>query len=342
LLWSWRHVRKSLSKLDFQREVPPSVCAGEPLIVDLHAACGRRRGTSWAVVVEDTLRRESSGSKGESALNPRVLFARLGPREKQSQAYQGQLVERGRYQLGPLRVRTRFPLGLVRRTETVDAPAKLLVLPRRGRLTPRWHQRNHRASLGSRGVKHRHGLAEGDFHSLRDYRPGDTRSRIHWRTSARRGELMVQQFEEQRNQDLALVLDLWRPETPGPSARDAVELAVSFAATVVSDQCRRGGGQLLLGIAGDRSTLCGGRASIALLGNLLETLALTEANPTDRLSELLPQVLERMPRHGEILIVSTRGAGVEHATRLTADAYVNRSWALDARNDVLFDYFEPL
>jgi uncharacterized protein (DUF58 family) len=351
LLLSWRHVARSLRKLRVRRELPSSVCAGEPLVVDLHALNGRRHGTSWAVVVEDRICREAQGAKAEKSppLKPRILFARLRPQERQTQAYEGQLVERGRYRLGPLRVTTKFPLGVVQRTEVLDEPASLLVLPRRGRLTPRWYQRNQRAYLAHRGTKHSSGLPAGDFHSLRDYRPGDGRNRVHWRTSARRGELMVRQFEQQQNRDMAVLLELWRPKDPTWRHRDNIELAVSFAATVLSDQCCRGGNQLLLGIAGVGTTLLRGPASTALLGEFLEALALAEGAPGDRLPDLLAQGVPQMPRHGELVLISTRPIDLNEAAGRAGvqsdpkwQAVCSRSLMIDAGNDELLEYFEPL
>jgi uncharacterized protein (DUF58 family) len=346
LLLSWRHVAKSLKKLEFRRESPPTVCAGEPLMVDVHAANRRGRGVSWAVVVQDTVRRVGHG---EEPLRAKTLFARLGPREEQTQAYQGKLIERGRYQLGPLRVTTRFPLGLLQRTEIVDERSTLLVLPRRGRLTPRWRQREYNIQQGNRSVKHRQGLAEGDFHSLRDYRPGDSRSHIHWRTSARRGELMVRQFERQQNQDLLLVLELWQPQKPSREQRDNVELAVSFAATIVSDQCRRGGSQIHLLIAGKEDRTVRGPASMALLGELLEALALAEGSAGDALPEVLAQGVAQMPSRAELALLSTRRVDLGDAVRYAAvrsdprwPLIAQRLLVVDASSEKLLEYFEPV
>ena len=66
--------------------------------------------------------------------------------------------------------------------------------------------------------------------------------------------------------------------TPASTAQTAeqaeqVEKAISFAATVVSDHCRRGGGRLTLGVAGQTPRLLRGTASSPLLNDALELLA---------------------------------------------------------------------
>lgn len=53
-----------------------------------------------------------------------------------------------------------------------------------------------------------------DLAGVRDYRPGDTAKRIHWKASARRQELLTRQYETPGEEGAALLLDLWREEAP--------------------------------------------------------------------------------------------------------------------------------
>ncbi|PRA13451.1 DUF58 domain-containing protein [Arthrobacter sp. MYb211] len=69
------------------------------------------------------------------------------------------------------------------------------------------------------------------FHALRDYAPGDDRRHIHWKSSARTGELMVRQFEETRRSHLAVALSLNLDEYGADELED-LELAVSVAASI--------------------------------------------------------------------------------------------------------------
>jgi uncharacterized protein (DUF58 family) len=147
---------------------------------------------------------------------------------------------------------------------------------------------------------------EGDYHGLREFRSGDSRRWIHWRTSARRGALMVRQFEQQRNQDLCLLVELWRPAEPTEAELENVERAVSFAATVISDRCRRAGSDLIAGTAAAENSFTRGHASSALLQETLETLAVAEATPQDRLPELLSSALEVVRPGTSMVLVSTR------------------------------------
>ena len=98
------------------------------------------------------------------------------------------------------------------------------------------------ASEAKRGRRHDRTARQQEYHGLRDYRPGDSPRWIHWRTTARVGEPMVKEFEQQTEQDLAVLLDPWLPRAGAtPEQREAVEDAIRFAATVCLEACRRPG-----------------------------------------------------------------------------------------------------
>jgi len=75
------------------------------------------------------------------------------------------------------------------------------------------------------------------FHALRPYVPGDDRRYVHWRTSARIGQLMVRQFQETRRSQLTMVhasrSDLYASE-------DEFELSISVTASIAAQVIRDG------------------------------------------------------------------------------------------------------
>jgi len=344
LVWHWRYSAGALKKLHFRRRLPRRVEAGEPLTIDLVAHNGRRRGAAWAIVVEDAVWREDGTGP---QMKVKAAFSRVGPREDVLQTYRGQLTQRGRYVLGPLSVTTRFPLGLVRRTVAIDSSETLIVVPRLGRLTARWQQHQRELADGSDRAANQHGTSDGDFHSLRPYRSGDSRRLIHWRTSARQAQLMVRQFERRQTRDLAVVLDLWQPQRPTAAQRETVELAVSLTATLLADRCRQGGGRIFLGVSGAESSFLFGPTSSALLSQGIETLALATASPRDGLGSVLQRGLEQMPEHADAVLVSTRKLRTGHSSPFSSLAIdprkrgrLDRMLILDASSDSILDYFE--
>jgi uncharacterized protein (DUF58 family) len=208
-----------------------------------------------------------------------------------------------------------------------------------------WTARRHESFAGTQRRERRHGT-EGDFYGVRQWRPGDSRRRIHWRTSARRGELVVCQFEQPRNRDVAVLVDLWQPELAQRQHLENVELAVSFAATVVTDLCRRGSSYLTLGTSGSPPQCTGGPVSAVLLQAVMERLAVAEAESEDRLAELIERALSQIEPGTGIILVSTRPVDLTDTERFAAlwadpsrSAMARRIRCVDTSSDQLGDYF---
>lgn len=345
-------VSRMIRAAQVRRRLPEVVAAGDPLVVELEAECLKLRGGLWALVVEDRVVRVTSGEL-EAVLSPAVLFTHVPSGESRRSSYRGVLARRGRYRFGPLQVGTRFPLGLVARTASQGESAEqecreMLVLPRVGTLTHRWSQTRDEAYQRSRAQRRKHGPLEGDFHNLRPWRQGDTRRWIHWRTTARQGQLMVRQFEQHLQRDVAVLVDLWRPERAEQDAQDSVELAVSFAATVASEMCRRGGCELIVGIAGKKPIFMGGPASQALGSEIMSALAVAESDTVDHLPQLLTKCGEKIPAGTLVVLVSTRSVDLADTDKYAAAwndsrsrAIVARILEIDASSGELQHYFVP-
>jgi hypothetical protein len=117
-------------------------------------------------------------------------------------------------------------LGLLRREVRWTEPVELFVHPVTARLKP--------SAAGL--VRDLEGeitktITDNDisFHALRAYEPGDALRNVHWRTSARTGQLMVRQYEETRRSQLLLVQATNRAHY---ASDDEFELAVSVLASL--------------------------------------------------------------------------------------------------------------
>lgn len=299
-----------LRTLRVRRRTRRELTAGEPVVFEFIAANRREKGAAWAIEVEDTVAR--AGEPQSHCLRPRVAFARLPAQSKRTACSRGTITRRGRYQLGPISVASEYPFGLVRyRIQQGEKhPPELIVYPKFGVLSSAWRQRNHSRAQADLSRSQLVGAGSGDFHSLRNWRSGDSRRWIHWRTTARQNQLMVRQFERQQERDLCILLDLWRPETGEPWQEEAVEQAVSFAATLCHKQCVQRRSELYLGIAAREFGFVRGLTSEGLLPQVLRELAIAEASDTSRLEEFLRGQRLRLPADAELIVVSAcRPAG---------------------------------
>ena len=325
LVISWRLVGRSLHEVTAKRRLPSGIGAGEALVAEIAVSNASRKWHAWGVTVEDRIRLENSGATPQAYANwvggeqVRVFFPRIGAGEKKSANYQGRIGRRGRYRLGPLVLATRFPLGLMRRTVTIADEQIFYVYPEMGRMLSAWTQMVQPDRMGNRRSKQRKGSVEGEFHSLRDHRSGDSQRWIHWRTTARRNKLTVKQFEREQSQDLEIMLDLrvasGLSEFEYAARERQIELIISFAATVCADHCRRGSSRLLLGIAGQTVELVGGVTSMGLLEECLEKLAVAQPSEVDRLPELLEQVLGEGHPDSRGLVISSRRTDLSDTDR---------------------------
>jgi uncharacterized protein (DUF58 family) len=282
------------------RNCADRMIAGETHWVELTLGNRRHWLSSWMLILEDRL------SNGREELTPRVLFSRVPPRNDRTATYRVRLVERGRYTLGPLQISSRFPLGLVERTLLVESPGEIIVHPRLGTFTPAWRRDQSNAFELFQQNRTSAGAFDDEFHRIREYRTGDNPRAIHWRTSARRNELMVREFHQTRDTNLSIVLDLWQGNPRDQRQAERVELAISFVATICVDHCRRSReSEISLAIIGLKKSHWAGPAGPLSINPLLDPLALAEAGSHRELGDFPEEGLTN-PSAVRRLLVTTR------------------------------------
>lgn len=151
---------------------------------------------------------------------------------------------RGKFSVGPLEIRVADAFGLVElghafssRTTFVVTP-KVVALPR-ALLSASW--------LGDGEGRARTAAAAGEDDVVpRAYRDGDELRRVHWRSTARYGELMVRREEQQWRNRVLVLVDTRRSAHAGSGATSSFEFAVSAAASIGTQLAREGlDGQLI-------------------------------------------------------------------------------------------------
>jgi uncharacterized protein (DUF58 family) len=163
----------------------------------------------------------------------RCLVPALPPGAMAEARYDLPTGRRGARPVGPLAVSVGDPFGLVERRVEVAAAAQLVVHPRIHPVL---------ALPGSPTREARHGrtaparAARGDdFFALREYEVGDDLRRVHWRSTARLGELMLRQDELRFGEVATVLLDTRAAAHQGDSFERALEVAASIAAALVED-----------------------------------------------------------------------------------------------------------
>lgn len=245
---------QTMRHLRLDREMPRRLFAGVPGSFRIRLINGKRRMPSFALHLS-----EADPVGGRMA---RHFLLKVPPQGRETWEYSLTFPCRGRHYLPGLRTLTRFPFGLFAKLSrplladpVLVYPALRLLAPEEvpAALDPGWRERDRRG----------HGAS---LRNLRPYRPGDDPRLLHWKTSAKAGDLMVKELGDEERPRVRLVVEDPAPGTPP----DLIERNVSYAASVAAHAIRLGS-QVDLATA-DGSTGFG--LGEAHLDRMLERLAL--------------------------------------------------------------------
>jgi uncharacterized protein (DUF58 family) len=112
---------------------------------------------------------------------------------------------RGRYAVEEARATIDDPFGLAQAEVELEPGGSLLVYPRLVALDRLFSESGAHAQDGRRLLLRR--PAGFDLHSVREYEQGESLRKVHWRSTARRGQLMVKELEDAPRDEIAVVLD---------------------------------------------------------------------------------------------------------------------------------------
>jgi uncharacterized protein (DUF58 family) len=171
----------------------------------------------------------------------RFSVAGVRGRQRRTVAYPLPALRRGRYTVGPTAVTASDPFGLVIADTRSTDTAELIVQPECVELAPltlpiAWRD-------GATTLSHSVGVGGSDDASVRTYRHGDDLRKIHWRSTARSGALMVRQEERPWHGESLVLLDSRAhafPISATETESAAFEWAVSAAASIACHLAERG------------------------------------------------------------------------------------------------------
>jgi len=142
---------------------------------------------------------------------------------------------RGEYDFPPVTMRTGFPFGFFRRCGVVSAVTNALVYPE-VKPIPRFPllERQLAAEIASQRTGH-----GGEVIGVRPFRSGDSPRHVHWRSTARAGQLMSKEFADETQPTLTLLFDT---SFAGSTALKANPFDWAVKCTVsIADYARRRG-----------------------------------------------------------------------------------------------------
>ncbi|ACY19051.1 DUF58 domain-containing protein [Haliangium ochraceum] len=311
-----------LRGLRIQRRPPPRVFAEQAFLMEISVENTKKSLASYSIEVEDQV--------SVGPLDKKCYFLKVPAGRTQRTSYRHTFARRGLYRFAGFRVGTKFPFALFRKSRDIDVGCDLVVFPKIQPVAvpaPRTHFAGHDTArqMGRRG----------EFFGLREYRDGDERRDIHWRSSARTGRALVREYEAESQKRVTVLLDNALPDDavappPKKPARtlgkkadakgdaaaselaEAMERTVSAAASLATAYLNKGYSVQLVA-RGCRVPFSSGPQQLT---RILNALALLET-----VSDEVPLTTNLDPRIESVLFHPRAAAGVRNRPSNAAHVY---------------------
>jgi len=348
LLIQWRICAKTLNGLSTYRRLPRSMHARKAFEIELVIMNPKRWLGAWLVFARDRMQyvpTETTSTQISQAMG--LLYLSIAPNSTKVQRYRCLAEKCGKYRFLGTELTTRFPFGLMRGILPHKGGECFIVQPAIGKLLPPWVELFGDKVSGARRRQARALSDEGDFFGLRAYRIGDSPRCIHWRSSARRNELMIKQFQQSDSRELVVLLDLFpalsldkqKPESHQPTT----ELAVEFVATLVSHFAASNFGVITVAVSDAEPTLASRIQSRSQCSGLLDRLACSRSDEQDKVDIALNLLEREFRRVDNLLVISTRPSDSHCSTNHIHNGIIfwrSMTW-LNANSGDLTKYFAP-
>jgi uncharacterized protein (DUF58 family) len=209
---------------------------------------------------------------------------------------------RGRFRVSDAVLELGDPLGLESVAIRLELLTAVVVQPRLVELRTLFSDAGRLGSDGRRLLLRRH--AGFDFHSVRTYEQGESLRRVHWPTTARRGELMVKELEEAPHDVVAVLLDCDPAGSSGTPPDASFDAAVRAAGSIMRAYSERGRRATLVTTGSERATVDIGSLA-ADFGAVLAALAAAEADAPHPLYRMLDGTRSSVSVAGELVVVTS-------------------------------------
>ncbi len=234
-------------------------------------------------------------------------FARLGerriPLHRDGRFLRGRYVlrsvPRGRYALDEATALVEDPFGVEQGRVPLAEQGALLVLPRIVELDVLFSESGTRADNGRRLLLRR--PSGFDVHSVREYEEGESLRKVHWKSTARRGQLMVKELQDEPRDEVAILLDADARSVAG----DSFDAQVRAAGSLLRTQTLRDRRAVLV-VNSLRHEVVRVQTALGEWRQALETLAAVEPTGQVPLAALLVDDSGPAARAFELALVTSR------------------------------------
>jgi uncharacterized protein (DUF58 family) len=285
----------TLAGVELNLHLPEHIFAGQTVRASVELRNEKQTLPSFSLRVEAAKKKDQAAV---ALLQTPVYFPYLPRQQSVKQSVPLLFPQRGVYRQEAFRIVTRFPFGFLQKARRVDLATEALVYPAVAASSEFLE-----VLPGLQGAMESRSKGPGqDLYALRGYLPNDSARHVHWKASARFGELMVREFAREDDCRVLLVFDPQSPaaQIAGPSPeQERFERAVTFCAALAWNFHER---NAVLGFRSAEASTPLGPASENIFA-ILRHLALMQPVAPNSQPELLNQ-LAADPESFKIIVTS--------------------------------------
>jgi uncharacterized protein (DUF58 family) len=203
---------------------------------------------------------------------------------------------RGLYRLGPLAVEASDPFGILHIRRVLDKGQDVIICPATHEL-PLFQAES--GPLRNKLVSQE----EGAFSGIREYVPGDSFNRIHWRSTAHTGKLIVKEFDIDRSERIWVVPDLHKDFAAGSGVETTTEYIMTIAASIVRKYSDAGRPVGLIA-QNDAYHFYPARSGYMNMWRIMEALAVMKTDGRTPLPRVMYRTREQLTGNSVIILIT--------------------------------------
>jgi uncharacterized protein (DUF58 family) len=213
---------------------------------------------------------------------------------------------RGIYKIGPLTVQSLDPFGLFRLQKNLDEGKTVLICPQIQEL-PFFTLSS---QLESSSLRNNRVLAASGvlIAGVRDYVLGDSLSRVHWRSTAHRGKLVVKEYDPEVKDQIWIFLDLNKKQVYGKGRETTEEYGYTIAASILKKFCDAGQ-PVGLTAQGANHYYFPPRTGSLNMWQVMEAMVLMKADGRVPLPEVIDNAYQHLDRNSMAVIITASADG---------------------------------
>lgn len=292
----------SLNGVTAKRDLPTRAFEGEDIELLVSVRNGHWK-SRYMVEVFDAIPAAAPDLK-----SPMTFVGKLPGRTTREYTFKVGCTLRGEYTVGPLTLRSAYPLGISTVEKTIPGTTQpLLVYPQVFNIAHLPLMAGSNVAMGGAETVSR-AAGNDEFLNIREYREGDGLKYIHWSSTARHAQLIVKELETRGMRETTIIMDLHTGSICGEGKESNLEYAVKVAASMSKYAIERGHRLQLMGY-GSTPCIVSYGGGLTHFAGILEALARVKADGSLPYHRAVTESVDLLKDGGTVILLFARTDG---------------------------------